>query len=81
MAVHASPTRTPFLASPADDGKPPGASEILLVFVAVICVMVVTVAAVALVNRWWVLIPAFLVAVASELAVFGTIRHLLADDE
>ena len=63
------------------DRKPPGAAEILLVFLAVISVMVVAVAAVALVNRWWALIPAVLVAVACEIAVFGTIRHLLADDE
>jgi len=57
---------------------PPQAAEILLVFVTAVTLMVVVVGIVMLVDRWWVLIPAFLVAV---LGVLGTINHLLADDD
>ena len=61
--------------------RPPGPTQSLLVFVGVICVMVVAVTVVALVGRWWVLIPALLVAVACEIVVLGEIHHLLADDD
>ena len=58
----------------------PGASEILLVFVAAIMVMVAAVTVVAEVNRWWVLVPVMVVAVLAVLGVLATITHLLADD-
>jgi len=58
----------------------PGASEILLVFVAAVMVMVVAVGVVALVDRWWVLVPVMVVAVLAVLGVLATITHLLADD-
>ena len=89
MAVHANPAHTPFVVarrrSPKDRTaaarRAPEAAEILFVFVFAVCVMVVTVALVAVVDRWWALVPAFLVAVACELAVLKTINHLLADEE
>ena len=59
---------------------PPGAAEILFVFVAAILVMVAAVTVVAEVNRWWVLVPVMVVAVATVLGVLATITHLLADD-
>ena len=58
----------------------PGASEILLVFVAAILVMVAAVTIVNAVNRWWVLVPVMVVAVLTVLGVLATITHLLADD-
>ena len=58
----------------------PGGSGILLVFVAAVTVMVVAVTLVAVVNRWWVLVPVMLVAVGAVLVVLTTITHLLADD-
>ena len=58
----------------------PGASEILLVFVAAIMVMVAAVTVVAEVDRWWVLVPVMVVAVVTVLGVLATITHLLADD-
>lgn len=58
----------------------PGATEILLVFVAAILVMVVAVTVVNAVDRWWVLVPVMVIAVLTVLGVLATITHLLADD-
>ena len=72
------PTVSPDPAGPLT--SPPGAAEILFVFVAAILVMVAAVTVVAEVNRWWVLVPVMAVALVTVLGVLATITHLLADD-
>jgi hypothetical protein len=71
---------TPTERSPAQRSTALGGAEILLVFVAAVVVMVAAVTVVAEVNRWWVLVPAMVVALVTVLGVLATITHLLADD-
>jgi fatty acid desaturase len=67
--------------SPAAGGssdRDPGI-ELLLVFVVAALVMVVAVAIVAVVGRWWVLVPVMLVDFVATFAVIAGIMHLLGD--
>ena len=75
------PPLSPVPDDPRQRRTAPGASEILLVFVAAIMVMVAAVTVVAEVDRWWVLVPVMVVAVLAVLGVLATITHLLADDD
>ena len=51
----------------------------LLAFVVAALVMVVAVAIVAVVGRWWVLVPVILVDFVATFAVIASIVHLLRD--
>ena len=53
--------------------------ELLLAFVVAALVMVVAVAIVAVVGRWWVLVPVILVDFVATFAVIASIVHLLRD--
>jgi hypothetical protein len=86
-AVVPSPrAAAPLPTSPIIAPPPPGAGgpserdrgiELLLAFVVAALVMVVAVAIVAVVGRWWVLVPVMLVDFAATFAVIATIVHLL----
>jgi hypothetical protein len=65
------------------DGRPTRPDRgvgLLLAFVTATLVMVVAVAIVAVVDRWWVLVPVMLVDFAVTYAVIAMIARLLCDD-
>jgi hypothetical protein len=87
-AVPSRRAAAPLPTSPIIARPPPGARgpserdrgiELLLAFVVAALVMVVAVAIVAVVGRWWVLVPVMLVDFAATFAVIATIVHLLRD--
>jgi hypothetical protein len=53
---------------------------LLLIFVSAMLVMVVAVAVVTVVDRWWVLAPVMLVDFAVTFAVLAAIVRLLRND-
>jgi hypothetical protein len=79
----APPPRSPISArpSPAAGGSSDRdrGIELLLAFVVAALVMVVAVAIVAVVGRWWVLVPVMLVDFVATFAVIASIVHLLRD--
>jgi hypothetical protein len=54
--------------------------DLMLIFVAATLLMVVAVAVVTVVDRWWVLVPVMLVDFAATFAVLTSITSLLGDE-
>jgi hypothetical protein len=83
QVVSAPPAALP-RARPSDDesdrSRPDRGVGLLLIFVAATMVMVVAVAIVAIVDRWWVLVPVMLVDFAVTYALIAMIARLLRDD-
>lgn len=75
----ASPAIAPPVSLRHDPGWDRGVS-MLLVFTAATLLMVVAVTVVAIVDRWWVLVPVMLVDFAATCGVIVCITRLLADD-
>ena len=76
-----TPARAPPVSVPAHRGSPQdGGDSLFVLFIVAMLVMVVAIAAVGIIDTWWVLALVMVVDLVAATAVLADIVRLLRDD-